>query len=247
METPPPAAAGSGPPRAADAIWGADAMAASREELRRTHGSFPVFWFQGDRQEVQVRAGEDLYLWDIQGYYGTPTDRLWFKSEGEGEFGSTPEDAEVQALYSKAIRPFWDLQAGVRHDIAGPDTTHAVIGMQGLAPYMFEVDAALFLSTGGDLTARIEAEIDQRITQRLILQPRIEANLSAQDIPLLGIGAGLDQIEVGARLRYEIRREFAPYIGIEQSWRTGRSADFARARGEDPSATSFIAGIRFWF
>jgi len=247
METPPPPEAGNGPPRAADAIWGAEAMAASRDELRRTHGSFPVFWLQGDRQEVQLRAGENLYLWDIQGYYGTPTGRLWFKSEGEGEWGANPEDAEVQALYAKAIRPFWDLQAGVRHDIAGPDTTHAVIGMQGLAPYMFEVDAALFLSTRGDLTARIEAEIDQRITQRLILQPRIEANLSAQDIPLLGIGAGLDQIEVGARLRYEFRREFAPYIGIEQSWRTGQGADYARLRGEDPSATSFIAGIRFWF
>lgn len=247
METPPPPEAGSGPPRAADAIWGAEAMAAPRDELRRTHGDFPMFWFQGDRQEVQVRKGQDLYLWDVQGFYGTPTSRLWFKSEGEGEFGSKPEDAEVQALYAKAIRPFWDLQAGVRHDIAGPDTTHAVIGIQGLAPYMFEVDAALFLSTRGDLTARVEAEIDQRITQRLILQPRIEANLAAQDIPLLGIGAGLDQIEVGARLRYEFRREFAPYIGIEQSWRTGQGADYARLRGEDPSATSLVAGIRFWF
>ena len=247
METPPPAAAGSGPPRAADAIWGAEAMAASREELRRTHGDFPVFWFQGDRLETQAREGADAYLWDIQGYYGGPAERLWFKSEGEGEWGGAPEDAEVQALYAKAFAPFWDVQAGIRHDIAGPDTTHAVIGVQGLAPYMFEIDAALFLSTRGDLTARIEAEIDQRITQRLILQPRIEANLAAQDIPLLGVGAGLDQIEAGVRLRYEIAREFAPYLGIEQSWRTGKGADFARARGEDPSVTSFVAGIRFWF
>jgi copper resistance protein B len=247
METPPPPGAGSGPPRAADAIWGPEAMAASREDLRRTHGDFPVFWFQGDRMEAQVRQGEDLYLWDIQGYYGGPTSRLWFKSEGEGAFGEKPEDAEVQALYAKAFMPFWDVQAGIRQDFAGPDTTHAVIGIQGLAPYMFEVDAALFLSTRGDLTARIEAEVDQRITQRLILQPRIEANLSAQNIPALGIGAGLDQIEVGARLRYEFARESAPYIGIEQSWRTGQGADFARLRGEDPSVTSFLAGIRFWF
>jgi copper resistance protein B len=247
METPPPAAAGSGPPRAADAIWGAEAMLASRDDLRRTHGDFPVFWFQGDRLEAQVRDGADGYLWDIQGYYGGPTERLWFKSEGEGEFGAAPDDAEAQALYARAIAPFWDVQAGIRHDIGGLDTTHAVIGVQGLAPYIFEVDTALFLSHRGDLTARLEAEIDQRITQRLILQPRIEANLSAQDIPELGTGAGLDQIEVGARLRYEIIREFAPYIGVEQSWRSGRSADFARARGEDPSATSFVAGIRFWF
>ena len=247
METPPPPEAGSGPPRAADAIWGAEAMAASREDLRRTHGDFPVFWFQGDRIETQLRDGADAYLWDIQGYYGGPTSRLWFKSEGEGDRGAAPDDAEVQALYAKAFMPFWDVQAGIRHDIAGPDTTHAVIGVQGLAPYMFEVDAALFVSTRGDITARIEAEIDQRITQRLILQPRIEANLSAQDIPLLGIGAGLDQIEAGARLRYEIRREFAPYIGIEQSLRTGKGADFARLRGEATSATSLVAGIRFWF
>jgi copper resistance protein B len=247
METPPPPEAGSGPPRAADAIWGAEAMAASRADLRKTHGDFPVFWFQGDRLETQVREGADLYLWDIQGYFGSPTERLWFKSEGEGEWGASPEDAEVQALYSRAFKPFWDVQAGVRHDIAGPDTTHAVIGVQGLAPYMFEVDAALFVSTRGDITARIEAEIDQRITQRLILQPRVEANLSAQDIALLGVGAGLDQIEAGVRLRYEFRREFAPYIGIEQSWRTGRAADFARLRGEETSATSLVAGIRFWF
>ena len=247
METPPPSEAGSGPPRAADAIWGPGAMAASRADLRRTHGNFPVFWLQGDRIEALVREGEDAYIWDIQGYYGGPTERLWFKSEGKGEWGAAPDEAEVQVLYAKAIRPFWDLQAGIRHDIAGPETTHAVIGVQGLAPYMFEVDAALFLSTRGDLTARIEAEVDQRITQRLILQPRIEANLAAQDIAELGMGAGLDQVEIGARLRYEFVREFAPYIGIEQSWRTGRGADFARARGEDPSATSLVAGIRFWF
>lgn len=247
METPPPPEAGSGPARAADAIWGKEAMAASRDAIRREHGDFPVFWLQGDRMEAQVREGTDAYLWDIQGYYGDPTERLWFKSEGEGEFGGKPDDAEVQALYAKAIAPFWDVQAGVRHDFAGPDTTHAVIGVQGLAPYLFEIDAALFLSTRGDVTARIEAEVDQRITQRLILQPRVEANLALQGIPQLGIGAGLDQIEVGARLRYEFAREFAPYIGIEQSWRTGESADFARARGEDPSVTSLVAGIRFWF
>lgn len=247
METPPPAAAGSGPPRAADAVWGAEAMQAARDELRRTHGDFPVLWLMGDRIEAQLREGGNAYLWDIQGYYGGPTERLWFKSEGEGDFGAAPEQAEVQALYSRAIMPFWDVQAGLRQDLAGPGTTHAVIGLQGLARYRFEVDAALFVSHRGDVTARIEAEIDQRITQRLILQPRIEANLAAQDVAELGIGAGLDQIEVGARLRYEFWREFAPYVGVEQAWRTGRGADFARARGDDPSVTSVVAGIRFWF
>ncbi|GIX20288.1 MAG: hypothetical protein KatS3mg120_1964 [Erythrobacter sp.] len=247
FETPPPPEAGSGPPRAADAIWGATAMAAARAALRRSHGDFPLFWFQGDRLETQLREGVDGFLWDIQGYYGGPTRRLWFKSEGEAARGDGVEEAELQALYAEAIAPFWDVQAGLRQDLAGPETTHAVIGVQGLAPYMFEIDAALFLSTRGDVTARIEAEIDQRITQRLILQPRVEANLSAQDIPRLGIGAGLDELALGARLRYEFEREFAPYVGIEQSWRGGRGADFARARGEDPSVTSLVAGIRFWF
>lgn len=247
FETPPPPEAGSGPPRAADAIWGAEAMAAARAALRRSHGDFPLFWFQGDRIETQLREGADGFLWDIQGYYGGPTRRLWFKSEGEGARGDGVEEAALQALYAAAFAPFWAVQAGLRQDLAGPDTTHAVIGVQGLAPYMFEIDAALFLSTRGDLTARIEAEIDQRITQRLILQPRVEANLSAQDIPRLGIGAGLDELALGARLRYEFAREFAPYVGIEQSWRGGRGADFARARGEDPSVTTLVAGIRFWF
>ena len=153
----------------------------------------------------------------------------------------------MQALWSHAIGPWWDLQAGVRQDLAGPDRTHAVVGVQGLAPYLFEVDAAAFVSNKGDVTARIEGELDQRITQRLILQPRAEIGLSAQDIPELGIGAGVDRIETGLRLRYEFVREFAPYVGIDQEWRLGQSADYARAAGEDPSVTSFVVGVRLWF
>lgn len=246
-ETPPPPEAGSGPPRAADAIWGAAAMAASRDDLRRTHGDFATLWIQGDRLEARVHDGADGYLWDLQGYYGGPTRRFWFKSEGEGAFGDTIDDAEVQGLYAHAIAPFWDVQVGVRQDLVGPSTTHAVAGVQGLAPGMYEIDAALFLSHRGDLTAKIEAELDQRITQRLILQPRGEVALSAQDIPQLGIGAGVDAISAGVRLRYELVREFAPYVGVEQSWRLGKGADHARADGHDPSITSFIVGVRFWF
>lgn len=247
METPPPPEAGSGPPRAADAIWGADAMRASRRDLQQTHGDYPLFWFMADRLESQVGDGADGYLWDLQGYYGGTTSRFWFKSEGEGRFGERVDDAEFQALYSRVIAPFFDVQAGVRQDVAGRATTHAVLGIQGLVPYMFEIDAALFLSHRGDLTARVEAELDQRITQRLIVQPRAELNLAAQDVPQLGMGAGLDSIEVGVRLRYEIVREFAPYVGVEQQWRTGRGADFARAAGDDPSQTRFVVGVRLWF
>lgn len=243
----PPASAGSGPPRAADAIWGADAMRASRDALRAENGGMNVFWFQGDRAEYRAREGGDGYLWDVQGYYGGDLDKFWFKSEGEGTFGESPESAEIQGLWSHAIGPWWDLQAGVRQDLTGPERTHAVLGVQGLAPYMFEVDAAAFLSTKGDLTARVEAELDQRITQRLILQPRAEVNLSAQDIPELGVGAGLDSVELGLRLRYEFAREFAPYVGVEQEWKVDQSADYARLAGEDPSATNYVVGVRFWF
>lgn len=246
-DAPPPASAGSGPPRAADAIWGADAMRASREALRVEAGGMTTFWLQGDRLEYRARAGDDGYLWDVQGYYGGDLDKFWFKSEGEGALGESLESAEVQGLWSHAIGPWWDLQMGIRQDLTGPERTHAVVGVQGLAPYMFEVDAAAFLSTKGDLTARVEAELDQRITQRLILQPRAELNVSAQDVPELGIGAGVDSVEVGLRLRYEIAREFAPYIGVEQEWKVGTSADYARLEDEDPSVTNYVVGVRFWF
>ena len=222
-------------------------MRPAREALYREHGGMRIFWFQGDRAEYRMRDGKDGYLWDVQGYYGGDINKFWFKSEGEGSFGEPVEQAEVQVLYSRAIAPFFDLQAGVRQDLTGPERTHAVLGVQGLMPYMFEVDAAAFLSTKGDLTARVEAEYDQRITQRLILQPRAEINLSAQDIPELGVGAGIDNLELGLRLRYEIAREFAPYVGIEQEWKLGRSRDYIRLAGEDASVTNYVVGIRFWF
>ena len=243
----PPVAAGSGRPRAADAVWGEQAMRASRERLRREHGGMALLWVQADRLELRSHEGPDGFLWDVQGWYGGDIDKLWFKSEGEGELDGPLEAAEVQALWSHAIGPWFDLQVGVRQDLTGPTRTHAVVGVQGLAPYLFEVDAAAFLSDQGDLTARIEGELDQRITQRLILQPRIELGLSAQDIPELGVGRGLDHLEAGLRLRYEFTPEFAPYVGVEQEWKTGRSAAFARAEGEDPSVTNVVVGLRFWF
>lgn len=244
---PPPPVAFSGPLNAADKFVGADIMAASRADVVAKVSGMPVFWFMADRAELRMRDGTDGYLWDVQGYYGGDIDKLWFKSEGEGSFGEPVERAEVQALWSHAIAPFFDLQAGARQDLTGPDRTYAVVGIQGLAPYLFEINAAAFLSNRGDVTARLEAELDQRITQRLILQPRAEISLAAQDVPELGIGAGIDRIETGLRLRYEFVREFAPYIGVSQEWRLGGSADYARAAGEDSSVTNYVVGVRFWF
>ena len=203
-----------------------------------------------DRLEYQSNDGSAQLTWDGQGWYGGDTDKLWLKTEGDYDFeGGNFEETEVQALYSRAIRPFWDLQAGIRQDIK-PDTpsrTFAVIGVQGLAPYWFEVDAAIFISDDGDVSARIEVEYDLLLTQKLIVQPRFETNLAIQSVPVLGIGSGVNDVELGLRLRYEIKREFAPYIGLNWSRKLGETTDFTRANLENVSATSFVAGVRFWF
>ncbi len=243
----PPPRAQEGPEHAADAIYGTAVMAPARQDLARGHGEFTGGTVMLDRLEARLGDGEDLYLWDVQGWYGGDIDRLWVKSEGESAFGGNVEAAEVQALWGHAIGPWFDVQAGIRYDLEPNSRAHAVLGLQGLAPYMFEVDAAAFLSDRGDLTARIEAEYDQRITQRLILQPRAEISLAAQDIAERGIGAGISSVEAGLRLRYEIVREFAPYIGIGYEAKLGETADRARASGEDPDRLALLLGVKAWF
>ncbi|WP_298668417.1 copper resistance protein B [uncultured Sphingomonas sp.] len=232
----------------ADRFWGAEAMAASRAVLRREHGGSNFSQVMIDLAEVRIGAGHDGYHWSGEGWFGGDINRFVIKSEGEGAFGGKLDGGEAQALYSRAIGPYFNLQAGVRQDFGGDvPRTHATIGVEGLAPYWFEVDAAAFLSTSGELTARVGGYYDQRVTQRLILQPRVELNLAAQDIRATGIGAGLSEAELGLRLRYEIAREFAPYVGVAWQRRIGRTADFARARGEDTGAAALVLGIRTWF
>lgn len=248
-EAPPPPAAFSGPEHAADLFFDPAVQAAAREQMRKEHGDVRASVFIVDRLEAAFGKEDETYEWDLQGWTGGDLNRFWWKSEGEGLFGDEPEEGEVQALYSRAVSPFWNAQAGVRQDFRseGADTTHLVLGVQGLAPYWWEVDAAAFLSTDGDLTARVEAEYDQRITQRLILQPRVEVELSAQDVPELEIGSGLGAVEAGLRLRYEIRKEFAPYVGVEWSRAFGETREFAVAHGEDAEETRFIVGLKAWF
>ena len=245
---PPPPAALSGPAHAADAIWGEAAMTGARAMLLRENGGMRSTAVIIDRFEAGFGDNEEGWLWDVGGWTGGDINRFWWKSEGEGDFDGEIE-GEVQALYSRAVTPFWDVQAGVRQDFRedGESPTHLVVGFQGLAPHWWEVDAAAFLSTGGDLTARVEAEYDQRITQRLILQPRIEVEASASDVPELGLGSGLTHVEAGLRLRYEIAREFAPYVGVEWSRDLGGTADLMRALGGEPDHTRFVIGLRAWF
>lgn len=244
----PPAGALSGPVHAADRVWGAAAMEASRALLIEENGAMTTTAVVVERLEVGRSNGEESLLWDLNGWSGGDVNRFWWKSEGETDLDGEVE-GEVQALYSRAIRPFWDIQAGVRQDFRsdGEDTTHLVLGLQGLAPYWWEIDAAAFLSTEGDLTARVESEYDQRLTQRLILQPRIELEASASDIPELGLGSGLTHVSAGLRLRYEFHREFAPYVGVEYGRDLGGAADFTRANGRDPEDVRAVIGLRAWF
>jgi copper resistance protein B len=218
-------------PTYADRIWGADAMQASREALRREHGGGTFSQIMVDIAELQIRDGRDGFRWEGEGWFGGDVDRLVVKSEGEGSFGRRLDDAEVQALYSRAVGPYFNLQGGVRQDIRSGSRTYAAVGVEGLAPYWFEVEAHAFVSTGGDVLGRVSASYDQRITQRLILQPRAELNFAAQD------GAGLSDAELDLRLRYEIKREFAPYVGV--SW---ASADDDRRDG-----FNLVFGVRAWF
>lgn len=246
---PPPTAALSGPAHAADTVFNAQAMAASRRLLIAENGEVRTTRVVIDRLEAGFGDGPDAYLWDAQGWTGGDIHRFWWKTEGEGDLHGRLHEAEIQALYSRAISPFWNLQAGVRQDIRpdGADTTHAVLGLQGLAPHWWEIDAAAFLSTRGDLTAKVEAEYDQRITQRLILQPRVEAALSARDAPELDLGSGLSSIQAGLRLRYEFTREFAPYVGVEWTRALGSTADLIAARGDEPDKTQVVVGLKTWF
>lgn len=202
-----------------------------------------------DQLELGFGDNADDYSWEADAWYGDDYDKIWFKTEGEGLQDGGLETAEVQVLYSRLIVPFFDIQAGLRYDIV-PDEdnrTFAVLGVQGLAPYWFETDTALFVSEDGDVSFRGEFEYELLFTQRLILTPRIEFTLAAQDVPEYGIGSGLTSTGIGLRLRYEIRREFAPYIGVRYEQLYGETRDFAEAAGEDASRAVFIVGVRAWF
>lgn len=202
-----------------------------------------------DQLEYRVQDGEDVVAWDGQAWYGGDYHKVWLKTLGEyGTRDDAFEQAEVQLLYSRLIGYYWDLQGGVRYDFRPrPSRAYGVIGLQGLAPGYFEVDLQGFVSEEGDVSARFEAEYDILITQRLVLQPKAEVNVAAQRVRELDIGSGINDVELGLRLRYEFAREFAPYIGVSWERKIGQTADFARDEGEDVDALSFVAGVRFWY
>jgi copper resistance protein B len=206
-----------------------------------------------DRLEFSSGDAADALSVDAEGWYGGDRNKFWWKAEGASRLSGRAEgEGEVQALYSRLVAPFWDFQTGLRHDRtwgtgSNRDRTFAVFGFEGLAPYWFELEPALFVSEHGDISARLAATYDVLLTQRLILQPRLDLNAALQDAPKFGVGSGLNNVEAGLRLRYEIRREFAPYVGVTWIRQLGQTADLSRAAGEPVDDLRFVLGLRLWW
>ena len=197
-----------------------------------------------DKLEAQ---DSDDQRWDATVWAGYAFNRLTLRTEGERIAGST-ERAELQLLWTHAATRWWDVVAGARADLEpGPSRSWAAFGVQGLAPYRFQLEATAFVGSGGDSAARFKGDYDLLITSRLILQPHLELNWYGQSDSGRRIGAGLASAETGLRLRYELKREIAPYVGLVRERRFGDTADFARSAGVDPDDTSLVAGIRLRF
>ncbi len=198
-------------------------------------------------ERVQTKDNTYSNAYDLQGRIGKDYDKLVIKSEGEIDEGKIHE-ARTELLWSHATSAYWDGQLGVRHDSGvAPSRNWLAIGMQGLAPYWFEIDAVAYVGDQGRSALRLSAEYELLFTQKLILQPRIEANFYGIKDEEREIGAGLSNMVTGLRLRYEIRREFAPYIGVDWSRKFGDTADFATAAGRNAHDTNIVAGLRVWF
>ncbi len=227
----------------------ANAGAAEDHAHVTNHDHLPLIGtFKVDHLENRWQDGRNVLKWEAQGWYGGDTEKVWFNTEGEKPAGDGVEEAEFQLLYSRMWSEFWDVQAGVRHDMRPrPQTSYGVVGFKGVAPYFFEVNAQAFISEDGDISARLKAEYELLITQKLILQPSLEANASARRVRELDTGRGFTDITLGLRLRYELVKEFAPYVGVNWERKLGGTARLARADGEDPGSLSFVTGIRFWF
>jgi copper resistance protein B len=200
-----------------------------------------------DQLEWQVGEDANGVNIDSRGWIGRDRDRLWFRAEGDGE-GGRVDEAQTHVLYGRQFARYWDLVGGIRQDFRpGPAQTWAAFGVQGLAPYWFDIEATGYVGASGRTHARFEVEYELLFTNRLVMQPLFEAELFGKSDPERGVGAGLSTTDLGFRLRYEIRREFAPYVGITWSNKWGKTADFAEAAGEDTGGARFVTGLRLWF
>ena len=196
---------------------------------------------------------KDDYRWDIEGWYGEDYNRLWFKSEGQRDTAFKADyDVDFQLLYGRFIQKYYDLQIGGRietQSFRGGNVTRGqtVIGIEGLVPYNYEVESALFIDQNGAVSARLSLTKDLLLTQQVILQNRLEINAAVQRVEEFTTGSGLNNLEFGARLRYEVRREFAPYVGISLDRSFGETATLVRQEGGDPSQIRFVVGVWAWF
>ncbi len=200
-----------------------------------------------DHLEAWNNARGNGQSWATQAWFGGDINRLWLRSEGQREDRHL-RDWSLDALYGHAISPWWDVVAGVRHDDGdGSGLTRAAIGVQGLAPYKFEFSATAYIGGARKAELEVEAEYDVLLTNRLILQPKLEASIAADNDLRRGVGSGLGHVEAGLRLRYEITRRFAPYVGFVHERRFGRTASLHRDAGDDVRDSHWVAGVRFWF
>jgi len=216
--------------------------------LRAAEDDALAVYFQAEELEYRMKKSKDILAWDVNAWIGEDYNKVAFKSEGEKVVSGAFESVETQFLYRRLISKYFDLEMGFRQDFRPkPKRSFGVLGVQGLAPYWFEVNGAAFLSTRGDLSVRFSASYDLLLTQKLILEPSIETNIAFSNDENTGVGRGLSDLDLGLRLRYEISRKFAPYIGINWERKFGKTASFARADGEEIKALSVLAGVRIWF
>ena len=206
-----------------------------------------------DQLEHRWQEGADSLRWDLEGWFGGDTNRLWWRAEGDSRTqGGSGGEFELHVFYARHVSAYWDFLVGARQDVVfGPgrnrERTYAVLSLEGLAPYRAELEPSLFVADDGDVSLRLTATTDLYVTQRLIAQPRFEINVAADDAREFGVRSGVNDVELGLRLRYEIRREVAPYVGVSWLRRIGSTAELARARGEGKQDLAFVAGVRFWF
>jgi copper resistance protein B len=217
------------------------------ERLLRLGDEASTGFFLVDRLEARRGDGQTTGAYDLTARYGRDFSRLVVKAEGEVVSGKL-EASRTEALWSRALASHWDAQLGLRHDSGpGPDRNWIALGVEGLAPYWFEVDATAYVGEGGRTALRLSAGYELLLTQKSILQPRLELVAYGKTDPVNGIGEGLSSANAGIRLRYEFTRQFAPYLGVEWTGRFGETADLARAEGQRKSNTRAVAGVRFWF
>ena len=230
-------------------LWLKVTSVAAASPLAQPHGDQIFTYVQAEQVEYRAATdGSDTLSWDVRGWVGGDYNRLWFKTQGDDRIDGPVESGEVQLRYSRLIIPFWDVAVGARYDVKpDPSRAYGVFALHGLAPYLYEVDADMFVSEEGDVSARLEVEYPILLTQRMILQPSFELDFAVQEVEELRVGPGLSQVELGLRLRYEITRELAPYIGFVWERKVGRTADLARGVGEEVDSPAFVAGMRFLF